>query len=64
MADEQITLGESKIEETAREFNIPVLAKIPMRPETAAMVDEGRIEELEVPEIEEAVKAVEALIKE
>lgn len=56
--------GESKIEETAREFNIPVLAKIPMRPETAAMVDEGRIEELEVPEIEEAVKAVEALIKE
>ncbi len=56
--------GESRIEETAKEFNIPILAKIPMRPETAATVDAGRIEDLEVPEIEEAVKAVEALIKE
>ncbi len=37
--------GESQIDETARELNIPVLAKLPIDPELNKLVDEGRIME-------------------
>jgi Mrp family chromosome partitioning ATPase len=36
--------GESHIEEVAAEYGIDVLAKIPIEPKTARMVDEGTIE--------------------
>lgn len=38
--------GESHIEEIAKENGLEVLGRIPMRPETARLCDEGRIEEL------------------
>jgi Mrp family chromosome partitioning ATPase len=36
--------GESKIEEIAAKYNIPVLAKLPIDPSLAAMCDAGTIE--------------------
>ena len=36
--------GESKIEETAKEFSLPVLAKLPINPVTASLADKGAIE--------------------
>ena len=37
--------GESRIEEIAREFGYPLLAKMPIDPALAALVDAGKIEE-------------------
>lgn len=39
--------GESRIDETAAEYGIPVLAKLPIRPEVAASVDQGTVEYVE-----------------
>ncbi len=36
--------GESKIDEIAAELNVPVLAKLPIDPTTASLVDKGAIE--------------------
>ena len=52
--------GESRIDEVAKENEIPVLAKIPIEPRIAKAVDEGTVEYLEAPWLDEAVKAVES----
>jgi Mrp family chromosome partitioning ATPase len=39
--------GESHIAEVAQKFGYPVLAQIPMDPALAALVDAGRIEDVE-----------------
>ncbi|MDD6057683.1 MAG: Mrp/NBP35 family ATP-binding protein [Clostridiales bacterium] len=41
--------GESRIDAVGQELGIPVLAKLPLVPESAGMADEGRFEELEQP---------------
>jgi len=53
--------GESHIEETAKQYNVPVLAKIPVNPKLAAAVDKGAIELFEGNWLDNAVKAVTAL---
>lgn len=53
--------GESHIEETAKQYNVPVLAKIPVNPKLAAAVDKGAIELFEGNWLDNAVKAVAAL---
>lgn len=53
--------GESHIDEAAAAQNIPVLAKIPIQPSIAQNVDGGRVEYMEMPWFEGAVKAVEDL---
>ena len=53
--------GESHIDEEAAAQNIPVLAKIPIQPSIAQNVDGGRVEYMEMPWFEGAVKAVEVL---
>lgn len=53
--------GESRIDEVAKENEIPVLAKIPIEPRIAKAVDEGAVEYLEAPWLDEAVKAVESI---
>ena len=53
--------GESHIEEEAAAQKIPVLAKIPIQPDIAQAVDGGRVEYLDAPWFEGAVKAVENL---
>lgn len=50
--------GESKIDSTAAELGVPVLAKLPINPLAAKMVDEGRVEELECSELDEFVSAL------
>lgn len=51
--------GESKVEEVAKEYGIPVLARIPIRPEIAAAVDEGTVEYVNAEFLDQAVLAVE-----
>ena len=53
--------GESHIDEAAREHGIKVLARIPIVPKVAAMVDGGRIEYVEAPWLDDAVKAAEEI---
>ena len=52
--------GESQIDETAAELNLPVLAKLPIDPANAALVDEGKVEEIEAPELDDFVSALNA----
>ncbi len=60
----EITIfGKSNIDEIAKSFNIPVLARLPMEESTSRAVDAGDVESIDMPEIEEAAKAVEALLK-
>ena len=55
--------GESHIEEVAQKFGYPVLARIPMDPKLAALVDAGRIEELEENPLSDAVATIEKTVK-
>lgn len=50
--------GESQIDETAKELNVPVLAKLPINPENAKLVDEGRVEDIECRELDSFVEAL------
>lgn len=62
--DEKITVfGKSNIDEIAKSFNIPVLARLPMEEATSRAVDAGDVESLDIPELEEATKKVESLLK-
>ena len=62
--DEKITVfGKSNIDEIAKSFNIPVLARLPMEEATSRAVDAGDVESLYIPELEEAAKKVESLLK-
>ena len=46
--------GKSHLEETAAKFRLPMLARLPICPELASLVDEGRIEENNVTELKAA----------
>jgi Mrp family chromosome partitioning ATPase len=48
--------GKSKIDETAAELGVPVLAKLPINPEINVLVDEGRISEIEANELDDFVE--------
>ena len=50
--------GKSHIDEIAAKYNVPVLAKIPMREGYAGAGDQGAIEKLDVPEIKAVANAV------
>lgn len=47
--------GESKIEEVAKELDVPVLARIPVDPNNAALVDKGAVELVNDDYVAEAV---------
>ncbi|MGI5959634.1 MAG: P-loop NTPase [Massiliimalia sp.] len=51
--------GESHIEEVAKEFNLPVLAKLPIDPQLAEFCDKGEIEEVEIDYLKEACDKLE-----
>lgn len=55
--------GKSNIDEIAKSFKIPVLARIPMEESTSRAVDAGDIESLDIPELNEAAATVEKLLK-
>ncbi|MEF9918225.1 MAG: P-loop NTPase, partial [Eubacterium sp.] len=50
--------GESHIEEVASKNNLKVLAKLPIDPETASLVDKGEIEKFKGDWLDNAAKAV------
>lgn len=54
--------GKSNIEKIADTFGIPVLARIPMEESTAAYVDSGDIESLDLPYLNMAAELVEGLL--
>ena len=53
--------GESHVEEVAKENEIPVLAKIPIRPEITKSVDEGTVEYVKAEFLDIAVDAIKKL---
>ena len=53
--------GDSHIEEIAKEYGLPVLARIPMNPKLAAACDKGMIELFEGDWLQDAVSAIEAV---
>lgn len=55
--------GKSNIDAIAKTFNLPVLARLPMEESTSRAVDSGDVESIDMPELEEAAKKVEALLK-
>ncbi len=50
--------GNSKVDETAEEFGVPVLAKLPINPEVNRLVDAGRIFDAPDNELDEFVEAL------
>lgn len=50
--------GESKIDETAEELGVPVLAKLPINPKINKFVDAGKISEVECDELNEFVNVL------
>ena len=55
--------GKSNIDKISETFNIPVLARLPMEEKTSAAIDAGDVESLDIPELEDAAKKVESLLK-
>ena len=56
--------GESKIDEIAEQYNTKVLAKLPINPDLASLIDQGRVEMFDCDCMEDAANEVEKLIKE
>ena len=57
--EEHISIfGESHLEEFAKGNNINVLAKLPIRPENAGLIDQGKVEMLHLEEIIPCVNAI------
>lgn len=50
--------GESHIDEIAEEFNLPVLAKLPIDPQIAEHVDQGTVEYLNLEKMNDAVDKI------
>lgn len=50
--------GESQIDETANELNVPVLAKLPLNPDINKLVDKGRIYDASCAELSEFVSVL------
>ena len=47
--------GTSKVEETAAALGVPVLAKLPLDPAVNALVDAGRVEDVQRPELQDYI---------
>ena len=53
--------GKSRLEEIAEKHNIPLVARLPIDPVIARHCDEGRIETLPSPWLDELAEAIRAL---
>ena len=54
--------GESHLEEVAKEFNLPVLARLPIDPKVAAFYDSGKMESVDTNGVEQVISAIENTI--
>lgn len=50
--------GESSIEKTAEKHNISLSAKIPVDPKTAALVDAGKVEDVEIDNLNDILESI------
>jgi Mrp family chromosome partitioning ATPase len=50
--------GKSKADEVAAKLGVPVLAKLPIDPAISEKVDAGRVEDVELPEVNEALEKI------
>lgn len=48
--------GPSKLAEVANEYNIRPLASLPIKPEITRLVDQGKIESIEYPYLDNLIK--------
>lgn len=55
--------GESHIEKIAGDFGLSVLAKLPIDPHTAELVDSGRADEIDTSAMEKAVEVITAIAR-
>jgi Mrp family chromosome partitioning ATPase len=55
--------GQSKIEDVAKEMGIPVLAKLPIKPEITNLVDKGAVELAELKELYDAADKIKEMLK-
>ena len=51
--------GESKLDEIAESFNLPVLARLPIDPKVAESYDNGKMEDVDTSKMEKVLEAVE-----
>ena len=51
--------GESRLDEVAEAFNLPVLARLPIDPAVAASYDSGMMETVKTDKVEDVIKAIE-----
>ena len=57
--EEKISLfGESHLEEFAKQMNFDILARLPLMSENTALMDQGEIEKIVLPEIQEVVNKI------
>ena len=50
--------GKSRLEEVAAKFGLKILARLPIRPDVAAAVDAGQVEDVDFPEMAEAAAQI------
>ncbi len=55
--------GESKLDEVAKDLNIPVLAKLPIKSKIASLVDKGAVELAEIKELYDAADKIKEMLK-
>ena len=55
--------GKSKIDIVAAENDTEVIAKLPMRTEYAKMIDEGMVEDIDIPELDDTINKLAELVK-
>ena len=51
--------GESKLDEIAEAFHLPVLARLPIDPKVAESYDSGKMEDVDTSGVEKVLEAVE-----
>ena len=50
--------GKSRLEEAAAQYGLKILARLPIRPDVAAAVDAGKIEDIDFPEMEDVAAGI------
>ncbi|MCH5171731.1 MAG: Mrp/NBP35 family ATP-binding protein [Erysipelotrichales bacterium] len=53
--------GKSHIDEVAKQFNLEVLGKLPLREDISRLVDEGEVEDIDVDYLNDAIKKIKSL---
>ena len=54
--------GKSRLEEAAAKYGLKILARLPIRPDIAAAVDAGKIEDVDFPEMEQVAAEITAAL--